>query len=177
MKQTLTLVGLSVLTLSANAAVVITYADIRYANGVAAHLYYDGTTAFEQGTHTITADLDPTWDFDIDYQNETVFIDAIFYTEVDEGVHALDIGEVSITFTVNADNEVSLIDFNTFGYGLNDGEFYMNFNSASGQALAPLYAYESSSIGSVVVGEVPVPAAAWLFGSALIGLVGIKRTK
>ena len=28
-----------------------------------------------------------------------------------------------------------------------------------------------------VVGEVPVPAAAWLFGSALLGLAGIKRRK
>lgn len=28
-----------------------------------------------------------------------------------------------------------------------------------------------------IVGEVPVPAAAWLFGSALVGLAGIKRRK
>jgi hypothetical protein len=34
------------------------------------------------------------------------------------------------------------------------------------------------SIGSShMVSEVPVPAAAWLFGSALIGLAGIKRKK
>lgn len=29
----------------------------------------------------------------------------------------------------------------------------------------------------VTVNEVPVPAAAWLFGSALVGLVGLKRKK
>ena len=31
------------------------------------------------------------------------------------------------------------------------------------------------TIGWLLVSEVPVPAAGWLFGSALIGLVGIKR--
>ena len=31
--------------------------------------------------------------------------------------------------------------------------------------------------GSFAVSQVPVPAAAWLFGSALLGLVGLKRRK
>jgi hypothetical protein len=31
--------------------------------------------------------------------------------------------------------------------------------------------------GSLTLTEVPVPAAAWLFGSALLGLAGIKRRK
>jgi hypothetical protein len=32
-------------------------------------------------------------------------------------------------------------------------------------------------VGLVVMPEVPVPAAAWLFGSALLGLAGVKRKK
>jgi hypothetical protein len=35
----------------------------------------------------------------------------------------------------------------------------------------------SCDIPGIVVSTVPVPAAAWLFGSALIGLAGIKRKK
>lgn len=35
-----------------------------------------------------------------------------------------------------------------------------------------LYVYNSISVS-----QVPVPAAAWLFGSALVGLAGIKRRK
>jgi hypothetical protein len=31
--------------------------------------------------------------------------------------------------------------------------------------------------GSITVSSVPLPAAAWLFGSALLGLVGIARRK
>lgn len=35
----------------------------------------------------------------------------------------------------------------------------------------------TADITSITVSPVPVPAAAWLFGSALIGLAGIKRRK
>ena len=37
------------------------------------------------------------------------------------------------------------------------------------------YSYNFAILAPVA--SVPVPAAAWLFGSALIGLVGIKRKK
>ncbi|MDH5473491.1 MAG: VPLPA-CTERM sorting domain-containing protein [Gammaproteobacteria bacterium] len=35
----------------------------------------------------------------------------------------------------------------------------------------------SSTLGSVAVSAVPVPAAVWLFGSGLIGLIGFARRK
>ena len=37
--------------------------------------------------------------------------------------------------------------------------------------------YYNSLYGYTVPSEVPIPAAAWLFGSALVGLAGIKRRK
>ena len=40
-----------------------------------------------------------------------------------------------------------------------------------GQQLTLAYIYKDG------VGEVPVPAAVWLFGSGLIGLIGIARRK
>ncbi|MBT5890853.1 MAG: VPLPA-CTERM sorting domain-containing protein [Chromatiales bacterium] len=33
------------------------------------------------------------------------------------------------------------------------------------------------TISEVTVTAVPVPAAVWLFGSALIGLTGLRRTR
>ena len=33
------------------------------------------------------------------------------------------------------------------------------------------------TVGDLVTSEVPVPAAAWLFGSALLGLAGVSRNK
>lgn len=35
----------------------------------------------------------------------------------------------------------------------------------------------SGQLAYLIVSEVPVPAAAWLFGSALIGMAGVRRTK
>jgi hypothetical protein len=35
----------------------------------------------------------------------------------------------------------------------------------------------SGSVSAPVVSQVPVPAAAWLFGSGLIGLIGVARKK
>jgi len=38
--------------------------------------------------------------------------------------------------------------------------------------------YQTLLVRNLVgVGEVPVPAAAWLFGSALLGLAGIKKRR
>ena len=35
----------------------------------------------------------------------------------------------------------------------------------------------TTTVSFIIAGTSPVPAAAWLFGSALIGLVGVKRKK
>jgi hypothetical protein len=39
------------------------------------------------------------------------------------------------------------------------------------------YEYSGDNFGGISLSTVPVPAAAWLFGSGLIGLIGIARRK
>jgi len=46
-----------------------------------------------------------------------------------------------------------------------------------GQAFAQPVTIDAFNSASIHVNAVPVPAAAWLFGSGLIGLVGIARRK
>ncbi|WP_200821412.1 VPLPA-CTERM sorting domain-containing protein [Oceanicoccus sp. KOV_DT_Chl] len=45
-----------------------------------------------------------------------------------------------------------------------------------GSAVANVYSFNFQAVGGPV-SEVPVPAAAWLFGSALVGLAGIGRKR
>ena len=48
---------------------------------------------------------------------------------------------------------------------------------ASWQGLEKVEFLSYMTISEVTVTAVPVPAAAWLFGSALIGLAGLRRTR
>jgi hypothetical protein len=60
--------------------------------------------------------------------------------------------------------------------GLWDGTFFgAGFNSAA--LTSSLFGASDGIFLEGTVSAVPVPAAAWLFGSALIGLAGIKRKK
>ena len=52
-----------------------------------------------------------------------------------------------------------------------------NSPTVSGLVYQQNDAFEDSVTMNLAVGNVPVPAAAWLFGSALIGLAGIKRKR
>ena len=45
------------------------------------------------------------------------------------------------------------------------------------QAINPEYSWDSITLSNVATSAVPLPAAIWLFGSGLIGLVGIARRK
>ena len=63
---------------------------------------------------------------------------------------------------------------------LTDGGIVLNFplsitgtDIASGQAFEYGYTTSTQTVSEVV----PIPAAAWLFGSGLIGLVGLARRK
>ena len=69
-------------------------------------------------------------------------------------------------------------DFSTYWCleGINDG---CSGNPGTSNISIDGSGYVSSTLGINVIGTsaVPVPAAAWLFGSGLIGLVGIARRK
>jgi hypothetical protein len=72
--------------------------------------------------------------------------------------------------------QISPLDFQT-------NNFYIRYNFKSGEPLIDFYGSEIQSFYlqgvalSVSVSTVPVPAAAWLFGSGLIGLIGIAGRK
>lgn len=60
------------------------------------------------------------------------------------------------------------VDFSTVSGGTTYGVYYKGLaNGAFGGIIA----------GSTVIAAVPVPAAAWLFASAMLGLVGIGRSR
>ena len=110
--------------------------------------------------------------------------------EPDDGLEGADIGLVvdgmpGLTGTWAFDDGAITGDFlivlkasNSPGYAVwsfEEGDadsFSGEWNVAWGQDLSHLSIYETSDVP-----EVPVPAAAWLFGSGLIGLVGVARRK
>ena len=75
---------------------------------------------------------------------------------------------------INPEIEVSYDQGLTWGFmdtssQISGDSFYFRVNEA--------YATERFVIEKLTVATVPVPAAAWLLGSAMIGLVGIKRSR
>jgi len=68
-------------------------------------------------------------------------------------------------------------DNNTDNIGAGSPVFYANVLETSQRDRLTYLDAGPSSASSWEISAVPIPAAAWLFGSALIGLVGIKRKK
>lgn len=91
---------------------------------------------------------------------------------------------------INAIARLSLIDDDNFSFVvLADGTIVLRSNVPSGSTFTPLngswlYA-KGVNIGGAgvevrgyyVISAVPVPATAWLFGSGLLGLIGVSRRK
>ena len=64
----------------------------------------------------------------------------------------------------------------TTGYA-GDGNGIGSFSLSAGQILEIAYNNEEFYVSAMEVSAVPVPAAIWLFGTALIGLVGFGKRK
>ena len=64
-------------------------------------------------------------------------------------------------------------EFYDLDFSASDGEFFSSYNAFSGN----YWNFEGTWHTYEEVSAVPVPAAAWLFGSGLIGLVGLARRK
>lgn len=102
---------------------------------------------------------------------------TVFGTVLPFSSWALSVSEATAVRFDFSDNAVSSI----IGATTRTGDFTLNLaagvynfmlNPSSPNAR---FNFEISS--SAVVGEVPVPAAAWLFGSALLGMAGFVRRK
>jgi len=55
--------------------------------------------------------------------------------------------------------------------------FYLTTLKVFGQGVFDNYRGSSTDLYVAGINEVPIPAAAWLFGSALLGLTGLRRRK
>ena len=73
------------------------------------------------------------------------------------------------------DFTVASVEFQAVGAGVTDlalNDFYFNPWAGGGEPISTSYIN-----GSVTVSNVPVPAAAWLFGSSLLALTGFTRKR
>lgn len=90
------------------------------------------------------------------------------------------LAEAGLNITSATESFGSLISAGSFTFDADPGNYYLSFFGSApdlGQ-----YGIEIAQFGIVIsppgeVSTVPVPAAAWLFGSGLIGLVGVIRRK
>jgi hypothetical protein len=76
-------------------------------------------------------------------------------------------------------NSLTLAGNNWFILGVNSGGTWMadTFASCNSAVNACTVTFADGSVLSVDTQVVPVPAAVWLFGSGLVGLVGVARRR
>lgn len=186
-KQTLALVGLS-LSLSVNSAVISLDADSAITGSLLETTPL--VTSFGTISYTGSIELESSGYVDGDMQNAGSSGANFSGTSGNFASFLFDFDVTSISFL----------------YGGNGGDFEMFMLDGSGNVINSFYQASTSGsepAGPMIlmaqgtreikwrdtvswaaidnvnldVTSVPVPAAAWLFGSALIGLAGIKRNK
>lgn len=139
----------------------VTYRDYSFFDGYASNPFglETGDTITASGSYD-NAGFDDFWAF-----NYADLIDVTF--EVGTGTYTLEDGDSwpspEIVFYYGS--------FYDLDYSSADGEFYSSFDTFSGD----FWNFEGNWHSYEEVSAVPVPAAAWLFGSGLIGLVGLAR--
>jgi hypothetical protein len=166
LKQALALVGLT-LSLTANAA-SITYSEEGVVTAIG---------ALDIGGITYNVDFNEPAEYD------TYGGDYEYFNGDDNGALA---ALLAINAALSQEGNVSL---NSEGDGFSSA-IYIVYNAAGAGSLGGIFGGESGGenwgettieydgqnrVAFSQVSEVPIPAAAWLFGSALIGLVGKKR--
>jgi hypothetical protein len=203
-KQALALVGLSVLTLSANAALYdrgngLIYDDVMditwlqdanyaqtsgydvdgkmtwaNANTWAAGLSYGGYDDWRLASAGDT----PTGGYNV----TTGELGHMFYNNLGNTASTSILGNVSFTDATLGGGTESFLNVQSYAYWL--GEEYAPYTN-NAWAFITVYgdqtnylksdSFYSWAVRAGDVSSVPVPAAAWLFGTALLGLVGVKR--
>ena len=127
---------------------------------------YKGSTALFNGTisgiTTLTANSGSAFNlFSIDLAELDNLTSTVTFTgNLQAG------GTVSQAFTMDG--------ISGFGFGFETFNFsgFTNVTSVTWQQFLPFHQFDN-----IVVSAVPVPAAVWLFGSGLLGLVGMARRK
>ena len=223
-KHTLVLVGLSLITLSANAALYdrgngLIYDDVlditwlqdanyaqtsgydsdgrmnwSQANAWAAQLSYGGYDDWRLPSANLMNPTSPCWaddgSCDRGHNNTTGELGHMFYNNLGNlgrydtnGNSQSGFGVTNSSFTDgNSGASVSIVNLQNSFYWL-DEEYVPGTDRAWAFGTGGGVQYDvnkgnsgySWAVRAGDVSSVPVPAAAWLFGSALLGLAGVKR--
>ncbi|MDG1773237.1 MAG: VPLPA-CTERM sorting domain-containing protein [Oceanicoccus sp.] len=219
-KHTLALVGLSLITLSANAALYdrgngLIYDDVlnitwlqdanyAYTSGYAAanavgsphsgstNIQADGRMGWGAAKtwadqlsyggyddwRLASAGNSPTYGYDV----TTGELGHMFYNNLGNTAATSILGNVSFTDATLGGGTQSFVNVQSDAYWL--GEEYapdighalaFNTNNGHQHTNGKWYSHYSWAVRAGDVSSVPVPAAAWLFGTALLGLAGVKR--
>lgn len=168
LKKILALVGLT-LSLTANAATV-TYSEEGFVTAIGA-LDIDGLI--------YNVDFNQPGDYDT-YGGNYAFFDGNNDGAMAAlvGINAVlsEEGNVSLNSEVDGFSSAIYIVYNASGSG-SLGGIFGGVGDGEGWGQTPLEADSQNRVAFSQVSAVPLPAAAWLFGSALIGLAGFKRKK
>ncbi len=115
-----------------------------------------------------------TWAFTLNGAGAAgVAVDSIIIEFTNE---QMDIGSITLDDTVfSADN--GIVNIWSTGATLGDGLYFVVLNDITVLDEAAQYDIKISLNDNAVAPQVPLPAAVWLFGSGLIGLVGFSRRK
>ena len=187
-KLTRTLIGTAFLLFATNSQAVIVETISNFEKGdiltatadaitVAATtrvVHFNNSTLKSDNTYTISDAgkvLIPTVAFVHDYVLESVVDTVVALSLVTEnGLTDLITG---LTLTISGTGMFTTIMDNTIPLGL-------GFAMTAGETYTISLAGTATGVGSdyrLEVSAVPVPAAAWLFGTALLGLFGVQRNK
>jgi hypothetical protein len=203
-KQALALVGLSVLTLSANAALYDRGNGLIYDDTLDITWLQDANYAQTSGYDVdgkMTWDNANTWAAGLSYGGyddwrlasagdtptggynvTTGELGHMFYNNLGNTASTSILGNVSFTDATLGGGTESFLNVQSYAYWL--GEEYAPYTN-NAWAFITVYgdqtnylksdSFYSWAVRAGDVSSVPVPAAAWLFGTALLGLVGVKR--
>ena len=113
------------------------------------------------------------------FQTETLFTDMFEITDAGSYMATLTDFEflapmelTGMNVTTATESLGSLAKPGSFTFDAEPGEYYVSFFGLAGKPPYPSqYGIEISQV------VVPVPAAVWLFGSGLLGLIGVARRK